>query len=235
MEYELRIQSPRPFFAEIPYYLWGAVNYDSEGDCERPTDREWKALDLTHRVTHETLEIRGNGENWKVIGEDPLAARAAMFLAARCSSGAVSPSPVGRVGQWLHEEGLARAKRVAEEFSSPKLRIFDSHLFWGSWKWIGWFASDFAWMGRMIMLSVLKGDPRGVPLCIEWLDRGTCCAEQSKVLREALHALTGESFDTHEACFRWYYTNSPKPAPQDKYPEADMDAWLVELKKEYGA
>lgn len=40
---------PRPFFAEYPYFLWGEVNYDSDGDCRRPTDREWTQLDLTRR------------------------------------------------------------------------------------------------------------------------------------------------------------------------------------------
>jgi hypothetical protein len=39
--HRLRLTEPRPFFAEVPYYLWGQVNYDSEGDCKSPTDREW--------------------------------------------------------------------------------------------------------------------------------------------------------------------------------------------------
>jgi hypothetical protein len=36
--FDLFITDPRPYFAEIPYALWGEVNYDSEGDCGRPTD-----------------------------------------------------------------------------------------------------------------------------------------------------------------------------------------------------
>ena len=28
-----------PFFAEAPYFLWGEVNYESEGNCRRPTNR----------------------------------------------------------------------------------------------------------------------------------------------------------------------------------------------------
>lgn len=27
----LHLTSPRPCFAELPYYVWGQVNYDSDG------------------------------------------------------------------------------------------------------------------------------------------------------------------------------------------------------------
>jgi hypothetical protein len=56
-EYKLRITNDRPFFAELPYYLWGQVNYDSEGDCRTPLDRNWKWMELTHRETDEHLDI----------------------------------------------------------------------------------------------------------------------------------------------------------------------------------
>jgi hypothetical protein len=61
--YRLRLTEPRPFFAELPYYLWGEVSYDSEGDCKSPTDQSWTWLDLMNRETREhlprwTLQIR---------------------------------------------------------------------------------------------------------------------------------------------------------------------------------
>jgi hypothetical protein len=46
-----------PFFAEAPYFLWGEVNYDSEGNCPRPTDRSWTELELTNRQTHEQVSV----------------------------------------------------------------------------------------------------------------------------------------------------------------------------------
>jgi hypothetical protein len=49
---------PLPFFAEYPYYLWGEVNYDSEGDCKRPTDRAWTRLELANRATRVRLAIK---------------------------------------------------------------------------------------------------------------------------------------------------------------------------------
>lgn len=32
-QYRFRLDAPRLFFAGIPYYLWGDVNYDSLGGC----------------------------------------------------------------------------------------------------------------------------------------------------------------------------------------------------------
>lgn len=52
-----RGSEPLPFFAEYPYYLWGEVNYDSDGGCERPTDRAWKWLELKNRDSRERLTI----------------------------------------------------------------------------------------------------------------------------------------------------------------------------------
>lgn len=233
MEYSLIIKSPRPYFAEVPYYLWGTVNYDSEGDCKCPTDTEWTWLQLTHRDTDEALEITGNGDIWRVSGEDPVAARATMFFAARCHSTDVTPQPNKRVGSWRHEDAVARAHRVATEFACPKLKMFDSHLFWGSWKWIGWFATDCTWAGRWIMAAVLKADPRGVPLCVQWLKHGTFNADQSNALRQALRELTGESFNTDSEWIKWYKGGLFRKSAKERYPEPDFDAWLNELKREY--
>lgn len=234
MDYRLTITEPRPYFAEVPYYLWGTVNYDSEGNCKRPTDRDWTWLDLTHRDTDEQIGISSDGTKWTVSGPDVSLARVSLFLSERCHATPVDPQPECRVGTWDHSEALARAARVAKEFASPKLSIFDFHLFWGSWKWIGWFATEFTWVGRWIMLSVLKGDSRGVPLCVDWLKHGTFNPDQSSALRNALRELTGESFDSDAEWIGWYDGSLLHRGAKSRYPEPDFDGWLAELKAEYG-
>src|SRR6185312_339544 len=71
--YRLQLDQPRPFFAEIPYYLWGQVNYDSEGDCKQPTDRQWTWLYLQHRGTQEVVEIKQVDGAWLAEGNDETA------------------------------------------------------------------------------------------------------------------------------------------------------------------
>ncbi len=51
MKYTLTIHKPKPYFAEIPYYLWGTINYGSDGDCSHPASREWTYFRLTNRHT----------------------------------------------------------------------------------------------------------------------------------------------------------------------------------------
>lgn len=232
-QYELVIDRLRPYFAELPYYLWGPVNYDSEGDCERPTDREWTWIDLRNRESQESVSIERREGTWCVSGDGPAAARAALFLCDRCGAGEASDAIRQGVGDWDLAAGMARAERVASEFASPKLAMFDSHLFWGSWKWIGWFATEFTWVGRWIMYAVLTDDRRGVYLCVDWLRHGTCCEEQSQALRVALAALTGESFDSDNGWLRWYDGSVFRRGAKGDYPEPDLDAWRNEMKTIY--
>lgn len=164
---KLKIEKSRPFFAEIPYYLWGMVNYDSEGDCKYPTDRMWTWFELTHRDTDESLDISSEGVLWTIKGDDINLSRLVQFFVVRCGATVEGFNFKENLGEWNHKSGMDRADRVAKEFSSPELKPFDTHLFWGSWKWIGWFATEFTRVGRWIMVSVLKNDPRGVPLCID--------------------------------------------------------------------
>lgn len=231
-EYELTLSSPRPFFAEIPYYLWGSVNYDSEGDCERPTDTSWTWIDITHRVSGETVNVTGSDNSWTISGDTPVAARTAAFLVARCGASAGRGYEADS-GEWDHQAGLARSARMAAEFVSPELAAFDSHLFWGSWKWIGWFATDFTWVGRWIMHSVRVRDPRGVFLCIDWLKHGTCHTNQSGALRTALRMLTEQSFDTDSRWIAWYQGGLLRRGAKRRFPKPDFDQWLAELKAEY--
>lgn len=93
-------------------------------------------------------------------------------------------------------------RRDAIEFEEEILKPFDSHLFWGSWKWIGWFGTEFTWIGRWIMHSVVRRDTRAVKLCIDWLKDGTYSAEQSSALRYGLSKLTGIAFENDAECLK---------------------------------
>jgi hypothetical protein len=226
--YRVRLTQPRPFFAEVPYYLWGQVNYDSEGDCKSPTDRQWHWLQLTNRQSGEGLNITGEADIWNVTGEDPLAARAALFLVHRCAGESLDAAPAGCLESWDHARAAIRAARVQEEFERPELRPFDAgHLFWGSWKWIGWFATELTWVGRWIMHSVVTSDRRAVHLCIEWLRHGTVAEQQSQALRYALGRLTGRSFATDEEWVAWHDSTGIR-----EYPEPDFNQWHADLQSQ---
>ncbi|MBI5300588.1 MAG: hypothetical protein HY868_00510 [Chloroflexi bacterium] len=227
MVIKLTIHKPRPYFAEVPYYLWGEVNYKSDGHCRQPTDRQWTWLDLTNRANYERVAIKSFLSDFAIESDNPnLAARTAMLLIER------SGATVGRedlqqlAGVWSHTEALARTRRIQAEFSREELKPFDSHLFWGSWKWVGWFATDLTWVGRWIMNSVLTHDARAVKLCVEWLRNGTVHKDQSAALRYALTTLTGLSFDTNANWVSWYDGQG-----KQKYPEPNLQTWLKELKR----
>jgi hypothetical protein len=225
--YRLQLSEPRPFFAEVPYYLWGQVNYDSEGNCTSPTDRSWSELYLTNRETGEGLSISGESDSWEVSGDDPLAARAALFLASRCLATWLDPRPVDALRDWDHDSAMARAALVQKEFERPELRPFDGgHLFWGSWKWIGWFGTEFTWVGRWIMHSVVTNDRRAVPLCVSWLREGTVAEKQGEALRYALTRLTGNSFSTNQEWLKWYDVGGGSK----DFPDPDMNRWYEDLK-----
>jgi hypothetical protein len=132
-------------------------------------------------------------------------------------------------GNWDHARAMNRTKLVAQEFQREELKPFDSHLFWGSWKWIGWFATDFTWVGRWIMHSVVRKDARAVNLCIEWLRDGTVNDQQSSALRYTLNRLTGESFKQDHRWLEWY----DKAGGCEQYPEPDFNEWYAELQEEY--
>ena len=226
--YHFAITTPRPYFAELPYYLWGEVNHDSEGDCERPTDRSWTWLYLKNRDTAETVQISSEGANWEIEGVDPSAVRSAVFLTQRC--GAVAREKLNTAGEWDLDKAMTRALRVAKEFEQSDLAPFDSQLFWGSWKWIGWFGTDFTWVGRWIMHSVVRNDPRAVSLCINWLKQGTVSESQSAALRYALSRLTGAKFDRDKDWVRWYEGGFLSRGHKTQYPEPNLDSWLADLK-----
>lgn len=230
MIHQLAPGAARPYFAEVPYYLWGEVNYDSDGDCNRPRDRNWTWMDLKNRTSRERISIETPTDGpWSVDGDEPAAARAALFLASRCGARITArQTPVTHDG-WDHDAAAARAAAVAREFERSELDLFDSLVFWGSWKWTGWFATDFTWVGRWIMLSVVTKDVRAVNLCIEWI-RDRHFPEHGVALRGALSVLTGESHDSNADWLRWYDGVDGNPGARVRYPEPDVNAWFADLK-----
>src|SRR5262249_26625195 len=139
-----RNTEPLPFFAEYPYYLWGEVNYDSDGDCQRPTDRAWSSLSLKNRETRERLQIDREGAELGFDGDS--AVLAATLTAVRTGAAATLPPD--------HAERLARADLVRAQFLDPDLIVFDTHGWWGGWKWIGAFSTDFTSGLRVVMQCV---------------------------------------------------------------------------------
>jgi hypothetical protein len=223
-EYTLHITQLRPYFAELPYYAWGRVNYDSEGDCKTPLDRNWTWIELTHRDSDEHIVISSDETKWTVSGDDPAAKRIAQFLKDRCGADSITPNPT--LDDWDVVAANARAGRVAAEFENELLAPFAvGHLFWGSWKWIGWFGTDFTWVGRWIMDSVVRKDSRAVGLCIDWLREGTFAPEQSMALRYALSHFTGLEYGTDIEWVSWYDSTG-----KEAYPDPDMSAWYEDMK-----
>ena len=151
----LKLDQPRPHFAEIPYYLWGQIYYDSEGDCKKPTDRQWSWMYLEHRETGEVINVKRDDNGWVIEGDRTATSRLTRFFVDRCGA-----APDGDLDESApdgdHAAGLARAARVAAEFAQPALAPFDSHFFWGSWKWIGWYATA----AGVVFFLMIRPPPR---------------------------------------------------------------------------
>jgi hypothetical protein len=228
----LHLSGERPYFAEAPYYLWGQVNYDSDGDCSRPTDRDWRVLTLQNRETRETVGISERNGEWTVEGDGQAIARASLLLLHRCGW-EPDGSLVAAAGDWDHDVAVKRAELVRREFQQPNLAPFDSHFFWGSWKWVGWFSTDCTWVGRMIMHSVVRNDPREIPLRIDWL-REVRFPEQAVALAEALQRLSGDRPRAPQDWVRWYDGSFLRAGAKRRFPQPDIDAWMADLRAEFG-
>ena len=216
------LDAPRPYFAEFPYLLWGHANYDSEGDCERPTDQKWSELQVRNRENGEQFIITRDSPSWIIEAPAALADQISLFLVHRCGATAEDrPAPP----EWDMNKAFERAALVAKEFSNPLLQPFDNHSFWGGWKWISWYATDFTWVGRWIMHSVVRNDPRAIPLCVEWL-KDAALPEQEPALCIALRHLSGEPAKTPQEWIEWYEQASTR------YPDPDLTAWLDQLRSE---
>lgn len=204
-KYKILIESPRPYFAEIPYALWGQVYYDSLGNCKRPTDQNWTEFELENRETRQQVFITNVKNEFNVDSDVPqLAARTTLYLLERCNATMIDGDPKPHVGDWSFIRALERTARVRAEFPRSELKFFDSKLFWGSWKWVGWFATDFTWVGRWIMNSPLVHDTRAVFLCIQWLKQPPFHPDQSAALQYALKSFTGKEYRTDKEWIDWY-------------------------------
>jgi hypothetical protein len=189
-------------------------------------------MELTNRETREHVEVSSQDEQWAVSGADPAASRIADLMQSRCEGEWLGDAPQLALGNWDRHQAAARAALVAANFQNELLAPFAvGHMFWGSWKWIGWFATEFTWVGRWIMDSVVRNDPRAANLCIEWLREGAFHETQSAALRYSLGRLTGLHFETDQDWVQWYDNAGGK----SEYPVPDFDAWYEELKTIHGS
>jgi|SRR5690348_5187653 len=199
---------PLPFFAEYPYFLWGEVAYESDGDCVQPTDRQWHWLHLEHRETRERVVIsRDSGDSrlCHVNADHEVSGRLSACLTALRSDGYIVDQESGRnvradeYGARLSQlhRRLEQAETVHTMFLNPALSPFDSMWWWGGWKWTGRFASDFAIGQRLAMLAVQEGhaDAQTTMWLRSWWDEGPEAPERAGV-RAALTAATGSDPDT---------------------------------------
>jgi hypothetical protein len=192
-----------PFFAEAPYFLWGEVNYDSEGNCRRPTDRSWTELELTNRRTGEQVSVwrdplEPTGVGFEIEGDDHSARLLAYLIAERTGGRILHPESGAELEPDLFAQSLgdlagrrSAADHIRAMFLDPALAPFDSHAWWGGWKWVGEFSTDFAAGSRMTMLCVQQG--RADPDVVAWLRDLWRTAPRSlrPAVRYALQVLTG--------------------------------------------
>lgn len=228
-----------PYFAEIPAFCWGNVDYTFKTDARYPTDREWRRLALLNRETGERLLFTLGGEDRRrpvlaVQASDPvLATRAAYFLIWRTDGRAHTLTQdsleapedfVARLGTWDVAAALARSLRVRDEFGRVELMAFDTPTFWEAWKWAGAWATPDLQALRLLMTALLRRDRRGVPLAIAMLRQGDHRAEVETVLHEVLSRLTRQSQDSTAAWFTWYAAEGHL-----QYPAPDWATWRAEL------
>jgi hypothetical protein len=224
----MTIEGPRPYFAELPYYLWGEANYDSNGNCLFPTDKDWTFLLLENRETRARVLIIQEQNAWCVEGTEPEASRTAHYLATEYGATLLPGNAELELGEWDHESACARTQRVRKKFANSRLAPFDHNAFFGSWKWVGWNGGEFTLVGQFIMESLLVNDTRAVELCASWLRQAPVVAAQSVALRYALEELTGLSFSTDEEWITWYYGRILPGEGKKLYPPPDFENWFEE-------
>jgi hypothetical protein len=259
--HQLEIAQPRPYFAELPYYLWPSVGYDSEGDCKSPTDCNWTWLYLCHDDTGEEVEIsRGcqrtiytgpdvktsridyfNSDEhlrsvtddtaWCVIGPDPTAARAAYFLMHRSSAKPISKSPAKQLGDWDHEQALNRADRVRREFQRPELKPFAV----GHLFWGGW--KYIGWHGSTFTWGerwIMDSVVRGDTRAVYLCSHWLRRGTYSEGQSEMIrYALTRLTGRMFNTDREWtnWYFDGPGKA---EFPQPDFDAWYADMKRIHG-
>lgn len=134
-----------PFFAEYAHYLWGIVNYDSEGNCEKPTDRQWTYLYVENRANQEFIEIFISNENcFEIEGNNKdIVNKSIKLTEYRRDNNFVKTFDEFKLADEIHEM-----------FINPKLAIFDKMRWWCGWKWNKLYCTDFSYTFRYIMNAV---------------------------------------------------------------------------------
>jgi len=231
--FKITTTQPKPYFAEIPYAVWGDVNYESIGDCEFPTDSKWTLLRIYNRETDQIILIEDvNNELIIQATDSQIAVQTALFLIERCDAKFLEGSlNQTEVGSWTYLKAKKNTERVRALFSNKDLKLFDSKLFWESWKWAGASTTDLTWSGRMIMNSINDHDPRGVSLCIDWLEDSPYYKAQKKALIYALKFLTGLTFETAQEWTDWYHGSLGAEPGIKLYPIPDFEDWKRDIEE----
>lgn len=198
-----------PYFAALPYYLWGEINYDSEGDCKSPIDRNWTQLHISNREnTKQYFDITVKDGQLKIEGDSDSVKKLCNFFTAKKE---------GKEGEGEQdEEGMKRVNVVNYCFEHPAVQKFaQGHSFWGSWKWVGPMATEFTYVGRWIMMDAMRNSPQGAWVAADWMR--TTGGAQKKALMTHLSEVCEKP---ESGSFKF---------SKEKYPEPDADKWEAEL------
>jgi hypothetical protein len=208
--------SPLPFFAEYPYFLWGEVNYDSDGNSRKPTDRNWTALYLAHRSETdrlEILEVSTKPQIFQVQGIRFESVQLATYLTAFRTGGVViEPNsareiPLAELKKEISQldEHFAEVEKIRTMFLNPVLAPFDSHSWWGGWKWCGDRATDLTMGLRLTMKAVTEqtADQEFIAHLYEWWSEPPESFHREGV-RYAIKTLTGKDPENKGFLTRWF-------------------------------
>jgi hypothetical protein len=236
--YSIRVEAgfrPMPYFAEYPYFVWGEVSYDSDGDCASPTHREWTRLWAQNRDTKDWIEVRSQllETGQKVVdcfGSSLVVVQRAAYLTALRTDGLVVEQESRRrmtpaefapmLG--VVDKQMRAANRVHEMFGNPQLTPFDSHFWWGGWKWTGTFSTEHARFHHQVLHAVTNRHA-GRELVFEledWWKQPPLPGHRDGV-RQALKVLTGhdpQSRNVVSAVRKWFKETTPEIHVRRKTP-----------------
>ena len=170
-----------PYFAVLPYYVWGEVNYDSDGDCKFPLDKEWTYLSISNRSTKEYFNINviqdNDDKQLKIEGD---------------------PKTLDKVCEYFSDKpdstAMCRVNVVNYCFNHPATQIFNDMSMFGSWKWVGTLSSEFTSVGRWLMLDAMRKSNQGTYVALQWY-LTTQIKAQSDILAKHLRNVCGKMFD----------------------------------------
>jgi len=209
-----------PVFAEYGAFCWGEVDYESRGDCGRPTDRGWSWLEVRARAGGERLLVfRPEPAETSPGFPHPLRVEAASsrlaWLGVYMTMRRVpSVAWLRRRGHMIGYGALAdqllvgedvdarweRAGGVRAQFGLETLRAYDSMDWWGGWKWTGAFSSPSAWPLRRVMHAVASRDTSALGPIVEALERD----ERREGHLHALQTLAGRTFVSDDEWRAWW-------------------------------